>query len=354
MADPGVDGLALLQRQLKAGQPPAALDAEQVRARRLALQATLQHGVDLVLRARARVHELLAPRQPASQHAAALVGHPHRLQLARPQQPRQRARVEPIGLRARLRDPGVVRADHDHPIHMRLEDPRHLPAAARHLQRHPIRPQQALAPTTPGPPACSAPERRCAPRPPRRSRPRRSHGERPARSRDRPTSTTPSSPPPTQLTTSGRTSGTTTQTDTCSQHNPGKSQGRPNEKPGLEAHRAKRPTRLRSPNRSPCPGSPDPKAGPGQRPPRAFSCHEREQRPTRGARTCWLLLFHDACVSGRTQLAPAGDDPREHPARRCGRPLSPGGSRRVRTSRRRSCASSRPVATRPWHLLWLS
>ena len=34
-----------------------------------------------------------------------------------------------------------------------------------------------------------------------------------------------------------------------SQFNPGKSQGRPNEKHGLEAHRSKRPTRLRSPKK---------------------------------------------------------------------------------------------------------
>jgi hypothetical protein len=32
--------------------------------------------------------------------------------------------------------------------------------------------------------------------------------------------------------------------------NPGKSHGRPNEKPGLEADRANRPTRLRSPNKA--------------------------------------------------------------------------------------------------------
>ena len=38
-----------------------------------------------------------------------------------------------------------------------------------------------------------------------------------------------------------------------SAHQPGKSQGRPNEKPGLKAHRANRPTRLRSPE-CPCPG----------------------------------------------------------------------------------------------------
>jgi hypothetical protein len=45
-------------------------------------------------------------------------------------------------------------------------------------------------------------------------------------------------PPPTWLTVSGRTSGTTTQTDTSSKLNPGKSRGRPNEKHGLEAHRS--------------------------------------------------------------------------------------------------------------------
>ena len=47
----------------------------------------------------------------------------------------------------------------------------------------------------------------------------------------------------------GRRSGTTTQTDTSSKLNPGKSQGRPIEKPGLEAHRANRPARQRSPRR---------------------------------------------------------------------------------------------------------
>ncbi len=51
VADPGVDRLALLDRKLHAGQPPATLDPEQVRARRLALQPALQHGMDLVLRA---------------------------------------------------------------------------------------------------------------------------------------------------------------------------------------------------------------------------------------------------------------------------------------------------------------
>jgi len=49
VTDAGVDGLALLDRELEVGQPPAALDAEQSRAGRLALQPALQDGVDLVL-----------------------------------------------------------------------------------------------------------------------------------------------------------------------------------------------------------------------------------------------------------------------------------------------------------------
>jgi hypothetical protein len=51
---------ALLERQLQGHEPFAALDPEQIRARRLALQSTLQHGMDLVLRPRARAHQLLA------------------------------------------------------------------------------------------------------------------------------------------------------------------------------------------------------------------------------------------------------------------------------------------------------
>ena len=66
----------------------------------------------------------------------------------------------------------------------------------------------------------------------------------------------------------------------------------------------------------------------------------------------WALLFARACgrnallrspgceriVAARETLA--ADDLREHPARTCGRPLSPGGSRRIRAGRRRSCGSS--------------
>jgi hypothetical protein len=46
------------------------------------------------------------------------------------------ARVEPVGLRARLADPGIGRADHDHPGDVRLDDPGQLPSVARHLEHH--------------------------------------------------------------------------------------------------------------------------------------------------------------------------------------------------------------------------
>src|ERR1019366_1734533 len=66
--------------------------------------------------------------------------------------------------------------------------------------------------------------------------------------------------------------------------NPGKSQGRPKDKHGLEAHRQKRPTRLRSPKEGPYPGSPDRRPGPGRTLRDAFSCRDTRdarQRPGR-------------------------------------------------------------------------
>ena len=204
------------------------------------------------------MHQLLAARQPAAQDPTALVRHPHRLHLTPPQQHRQRASVEPVSLSPRLRDPGVIRADHDHAVHVGLEQPRDLPAAARHLQRDPVRRQQALR------------QRRETIRRARHATDgadlpvlaNRDHTEIAVHIQaDR--TTNPSrqrhlSPPSTVgLTVSGRTSGTTTQTDTSSQLNPGKSQGRPNEKHGLEAHRSKRPTRLRSPKKAPVPDEPE-------------------------------------------------------------------------------------------------
>jgi hypothetical protein len=94
--------------------------------------------MDLVLRARAGAHQLRAPRQPPAQHARPLIRRPHGVKLAGREQPRQRPRVEPVGLRPRLANTHIGGTDHDHAGDVRLEDPRDLPRAPRHLQRHPI------------------------------------------------------------------------------------------------------------------------------------------------------------------------------------------------------------------------
>jgi hypothetical protein len=122
----------------------AAFDPEQVSERRPFLQPALKHRLDLVLAARPPTHQLLAAREPTTQDPAALIRHPDRVKLALPQQARQRPRVELVGLGASAADAGVIRTDHHHPLHVRLEDPRDLPTGTRHLQRHPVCPQQAL------------------------------------------------------------------------------------------------------------------------------------------------------------------------------------------------------------------
>ncbi len=121
----------------------AALNPERVRARRLALKPAHQYRVHLVLRPGARADQLLAARQPPTHNAGPLIGHPHRLEFPLPQPARERARVEPVGLRARLGDPCVIRADHDHPVHIRLEDPCDLPSSTAHLHRDPVRRHKA-------------------------------------------------------------------------------------------------------------------------------------------------------------------------------------------------------------------
>ncbi len=232
LAHGGVDGLALGDRQLLVGQPAAALDAEQIRRRRAVLQAAHQHRVDLVLRPRASPDELRAAREPAAHRADALVGRPHPIELARPQQPGQRARVETIGLRPGLADAGVARRDDDHARDMRLEDPRDLPRIARHLQRDPVTRVEAL------------PEQlerlRPAPRSgplsaaglPRRSPPRRNRGAHPA--------LLLSPRPPRRCRLAGEPVGKRHRRIRARSAT-GQVAGAATEKPGLEAHRPNRP-----------------------------------------------------------------------------------------------------------------
>jgi hypothetical protein len=62
-------------------------------------------------------------------------------------------------------------------------------------------------------------------------------------------------------------------------------------KPRARSHRSKRPTRLRSPNQGPCPGSPEPTDRPGQQPessfmPRAPTALSGQQRPSEIVAAC--------------------------------------------------------------------
>ena len=100
--------------------------------------------MDLVLDTRPGGDELTATREAAPHHAGALIGHPDRVQRPGRQQLRQRERVEAVGLRARLTNPGIARRHDDHPGDMRLEDPRDLPRIAGHLQRHLVIGREAL------------------------------------------------------------------------------------------------------------------------------------------------------------------------------------------------------------------
>ena len=144
LAHGAVDRFALADRQLLLGQPAPALDAEQIRRRRAVLQTAHQNGVDLVLGARAGPDQLRAAGEPPAHRADPLIGRPHPVKLARPQQLGQGPGVKAIGLGPRLADAGVGRRDHDHPRDMALEDPRDLPRIARDLQRDPIARIQAL------------------------------------------------------------------------------------------------------------------------------------------------------------------------------------------------------------------
>jgi hypothetical protein len=99
--------------------------------------------ISFFARVRARI-ELLAAREPTTQDPVALIRHPDRVKLPLPQQTRQGARVELVGLRASAADAGVIRTDHHHPLHVRLEEPSDLPTGTRHRQRHPVGRQQTL------------------------------------------------------------------------------------------------------------------------------------------------------------------------------------------------------------------
>ena len=253
MADPGVDGLALLDRQLQARQPLPALTPNRS-----------EHG------------GLPCSRRCSTAWISFLARDRERTSCSRRASRRRRTRQRSSGIQTASSSPrhsrlASVRASSRSVFARALTIPvssgqttitrstcgSSSRATSQRCPSPPTPPDQTAAgsrPASRSPPACSAPAPPSGPPRPRRSRPHRSHDAHPSRSRDQPSWATATLHLPARLTVRGRSSGTTTQTDTSSQLNPGKSQGRPNEKHGLEAHRSKRPTRLRSPKEGPCPG----------------------------------------------------------------------------------------------------
>jgi hypothetical protein len=98
-----------------------------------------------VLRACALPDQLRPAGDPTAQDPRLLIRQPHRRQEAAGEQPRQSARVDLVGLRARPGDPlDRLRIREHHPSDVRLDDPRDLERVAGRLQRDFIITAEAL------------------------------------------------------------------------------------------------------------------------------------------------------------------------------------------------------------------
>ena len=179
LAQTAVDRFALLDRQLDLAQPFAAGEAEQVADRRFLDQPPHQHGVALVLRARARPDQLAAPSQPPPQRPRPLVGHPQPVQRAR----RRAASPAPgrrAGRSSRAPAGSPCRPDaRPAPRRRAARGSARSPTRCRSPRAPPDRSRRGSARTAPASPVSSRSAPPNGPRLPRRSRPRRSRGEHP-------------------------------------------------------------------------------------------------------------------------------------------------------------------------------
>ena len=228
----------------------------------------------LVLRARASPNQLAAPREPPPQRPRLLVRHPEPVERPGREQLRERAGVEPVGLRARLPDPRVARMHDQHPADVRLQDPRDLPRVAGHLKHHPI--------------ACAETLREQLERRRRRLDPARRTDL--ARLDDRDLAeiavdVQPNAPHPLSFLAVDQ-KGTGGQNDTdgfvLTAH-PGRSQGRPPKSRARSPSRKYRPAQPAFPN-EPCPGQPNPRPNPDNNNPTSDSSWpEKGKRRPRNA-----------------------------------------------------------------------
>ena len=243
-----VERQPLVDWQLKLGQPRSASLAEAIGHRRPAAEVTRRHGVRLVFRACAGTHKRLASGAQTRSARVRSSGAHDRLQETRRRQPRERARVQPVGLRFRLADlRQPARVGDQHRGHVRLDDLRDQARAARRLQRHHVvcreAPREQLQHLEPAvDPAC------------------RSHPAIQLSDRDlaevamhvHPDEPHRSLPPSTTREAGGRSD----KDGYVLTAHPGKSQGRPRTTPGSQPIGYQRPAPPVLPRSSPCPGTP--------------------------------------------------------------------------------------------------
>jgi hypothetical protein len=145
LAQAAIEGQTLVDRQLQLGEPAPSRLAERVGHRRPLAQVAREHAMRLVLGARPSPHDPFAPVGQPPQRPRPLVRRPHPLQQTRHQQPRERARVEAIGLGLGLGDRLELArvGDHD-PDALALEQRDDLVGPRRRLQRDNVAGHQAL------------------------------------------------------------------------------------------------------------------------------------------------------------------------------------------------------------------
>ena len=227
LAQASVDRLALADRQLLLAEPARPLTPNRSDAGGRSFRQRISTAW-ISFCPGARPDQLRAARQPAAHHPDALIRRPDPVELARPQQLGQRAGVEPVGLGPRLADAGVVGETTITRATWRSRMRAICPRIAGHLQRDQSRGSRLWANSS------SASGRVWIDRPsatgrPRRSPPRRSRGGHPALPLSLISSPSLNSGEPVANGIDGSALAA----------QPGKSQGRPLRKPGLEAHRAK-------------------------------------------------------------------------------------------------------------------
>jgi hypothetical protein len=139
LAQAARDGELLIGGQLLDGQPGATLTAEEVAHRRASLEVALQHRRDLVLDLRAALDQAAPPRDQAAQGPHALIADPDPGDQVGGQQLGEHARVELVGLDARVADRPHLLGVREHDLgDVRRNEPCDGERVASRLEHHAV------------------------------------------------------------------------------------------------------------------------------------------------------------------------------------------------------------------------